>query len=76
MVAVCAAAALPLVIASPAQAATPVVSMTPTAHKNPGGVAMVIVTVANVPAGYTPTMSARVGSWPNSCAPLRPGPAT
>ena len=68
--ALCAAGLVPLVVASPAEAATPVVSMTPTAHNNPGGVSMVIVTVANVPAGYTATMSARVGSWPSSCDPF------
>jgi peptidoglycan/xylan/chitin deacetylase (PgdA/CDA1 family) len=62
---------VPLVVASPAEAAAPVVSMTPTAHNNPGGVSMVIVTVANVPAGYTPTLSARVGSWPTSCEPFK-----
>ena len=70
MAAVCAAVALPLVVVSPAEASAPVVSMTPTAHNNPGGVAMVIVTVANVPAGYTPTLSARVGSWPTDCEPF------
>lgn len=66
--AVFAAGVLPtLVAAQPAAAAaTPVVSVTPLIDA-PGSAAMTIVTVTNIPTGWTVNMSARVGSLPTSC---------
>lgn len=66
-VAVGAFAVLPVAIAAPAQAATPTVAVTSPSYDAPGATVMTIITVTNVPAGYTATMSARVGSWATSC---------
>jgi hypothetical protein len=66
-IAVGAAAILPLSVAPPASAAaTPAVSVTPLVDA-PGSAAMTIVTVTNVPAGWTVKLSARVGTLPTSC---------
>jgi peptidoglycan/xylan/chitin deacetylase (PgdA/CDA1 family) len=76
-VSVCSMAVLPLVAAQPAAAvATPRVSVASTGVDAPGGSVMVVVTVANVPAGWTATMYAGVGAWPRSCEPFtwRHGP--
>lgn len=69
---VCLAGILSLAVASPASTtAAPVVSVTSPSYDAPGGTAMTVITVANVPVGYTATMTARVGAWPTSCDPFR-----
>jgi peptidoglycan-N-acetylglucosamine deacetylase len=65
--AVCAAAVVSLAVASPAVAAPPVVSVTSPSYDAPGGTVMVVITVSNVPAGYTSTASAYVGGVWGSC---------
>lgn len=65
--AVCATAVLPVALASPAAAASPTVSVTSPSYDAPGATVMTVVTTTNIPAGYTATMSARVGSLATSC---------
>ena len=66
---------LPLTGAPPAlaAAAAPVVSVTSPSYDSPGGTVMTIITVTNVPAGYTATMTARVGTLATSCESFKWG---
>ena len=58
---------LPMLGATSASAViAPVVSVTPLVD-NPGSVAMTIVTVTNVPAGWAATLTARVGTLATTC---------
>lgn len=72
--AVIAAGALPLIATPVAVAAgAPVVSVTSPSYDAPGATVMTVITVTKVPAGYSATLSARVGNWPTSCDPFKWG---
>jgi peptidoglycan/xylan/chitin deacetylase (PgdA/CDA1 family) len=61
---------LSLAGARAASAAAPVVSVTSPSYDSPGGTVAAVVTVANVPAGWSiSTMSARVGAGTYNCDP-------
>lgn len=71
IVASLAVGALSLVVAPAASAAAPVVSVTGPSYENPGGTVNAIVTVANIPAGWTISkLSARVGTGTYNCDPF------